>query len=141
MSGTTSPLGFPFPTDSDFVTNGDEAIQALAEAVDDYLAPADNTVTAGTNMTLAATNKVYRRGGVCMLLVDDWTTTGAISAGDTLATIPSGYRPVVAFRGTCQNHTDAVPVGLILGTDGTVKTSNAIGSGKVLKGASTFPVA
>lgn len=34
MSGTTANRGFPYPTDLDLVQQTDEAIQALAEAVD-----------------------------------------------------------------------------------------------------------
>jgi hypothetical protein len=140
MSGTTSPLAFPYPTDTDFVTNGDEAIQSLAEALDDYLAGADSALTAGASMTLGATNRAYRRGGMVYMLVDDWTTTGSISSGATIATLPAGYRPSVALRGTCSNFTDSTPVALILNTNGTVVTSNAIGSGKILKGGVTFPI-
>lgn len=138
MSGTTSPLDFPYPTDTDAVTNGDEAIQALADALNDYLEPTDAALTAGTNMTLGSPNRVYKRGAVCYVLVDDWTTTGSISAGATIATIPVGYRPATTLRATCSNFTDSVPVALILLATGAVNTSNAIGSGKVLKGGFTF---
>ena len=36
--GTTPNRGFPYPEGTDFVASGDDAIQALAEAVDDRLA-------------------------------------------------------------------------------------------------------
>lgn len=55
MGGTTPILGFPYPTGSDRVMDGDNAIQALAEAVEDVLSPGTDwepytpALTAGTN--------------------------------------------------------------------------------------------
>lgn len=37
MAGTTAAYGFPYPTGSDLVRNGDNAMQSLAQAVEDLL--------------------------------------------------------------------------------------------------------
>ena len=99
MAGTTAKLAFPYPTGTDRVADGDNAIQALAQKIEDLLAS-----TAWTNMTLenAWTNvdaslygaAAYRKVGdivECRGLVGSATTTG------TLFTLPAGFRPLKTY--------------------------------------------
>ena len=56
MAGTTTDYALPYPTGSDLVRNGDNAIQSLAEAVADLLSGTFITVTEDTTSGTQTTN-------------------------------------------------------------------------------------
>lgn len=138
MSGVTVPLGFPYPTDADFVTQGDEAIQALAEAVDDYFVGASGVLVVGVSMTLNG-SIARRRGQVGMALCSNLAAVAARAPGDTLFTLPVGFRPSVAWYGLLKSTTGVIYT-ILIGVDGTCKTSEAIAAGQSIYGALTYPL-
>lgn len=93
MAGATVPLGFPYPTDTDLVQNTDEAIQALAEAVDDYI---DGTAWANVPLlngwAVSAFGGQYRRAGRAVYLTGVFTKA-AWAAGEVFGNLPAGFRP------------------------------------------------
>lgn len=107
MAGTTNPMGFPYPTGTDRVADGDNAMQSLAEAVDDAMAGIDAAPVPGAGVTIGNT-RVYRRGRVVVLRIEGLVIP-AIGAGAVLLTVPVGYRvPTgVKFFGTVLNSTGA----------------------------------
>ena len=95
MAGTTSPLAFPYPTGTDRVADGDNAMQALAEKIDDYLAGAEAGATYQPNVTahLEGTG-VLRRGGLVVMRVGFRSISGAtIAQGTKIFAIPAGFLP------------------------------------------------
>lgn len=93
MAGTTSPLAFPYPTGTDRVMDGDNAIQALAEKVDDYLAPQGITpvgISSQNGWDVAAC-RVLRFGPFCVLQLYASKTSWGGSEG--IGVLPAGYRP------------------------------------------------
>ena len=105
MAGTTAH-GLPYPTGSDLIMDGDNAIQALAEAVDaaalregdsGTLSPAAAGFTLAAGFT-ALGGIVRRRNGVVSVNLT-FTITNALSAGDVAnaacVNIPAGWTPLV----------------------------------------------
>ena len=93
MGGTTSPLTFPYPTGTDRVADGDNAIQALAERLNTYLNTIGATVPLDSNIGALDSNYVYKTGGMATLHLGLQNNIGwnAIWA---VAFIPAGYRPI-----------------------------------------------
>jgi hypothetical protein len=94
MAGTTIPLGFPYPTGTDRVMDGDNAIQALAESVDNFLA--DGAVVGAVGITSQnvwnnAGTKLVRSGPLVVMHFDALKSTWPASEG--LGVVPVGYRP------------------------------------------------
>lgn len=89
MAGTTSNYGFPYPTGSDPISDGDTKIQELAQAIEDFI---DGSEASGklwdikVNTTDATT---YTRSGS--------TTFGAFTSGPTynFTTGPSGLFQII----------------------------------------------
>lgn len=95
MGGTTSPYGFPYPTGTDRVMDGDNAMQALAEAVDNHL---ETNLGAATPTTLlpnsapwTSSSKYAKRAGIVTFtlygLKDGWITN------EVACYLPPGFRP------------------------------------------------
>lgn len=143
MSGTTSPLGLPYPTGSDPVIAACSAIpQALAEAVDDLLAGAGPTaLLAGTSMTLNGT-RAHRRGQVGILNAENLTATANRALGSVVCTLSPGYRPSTATRGVLVVYTagTSTPILVEIQTNGEVVIANAITSGQALYGSVVYPL-
>lgn len=142
MSGVTVPLGFPYPTDADFVTLGDEAIQALAEAVDDYFVGVTSVaVAAGGSVTLNGT-RVHRRGRVGILNCENLAATALLGVGNTILTLPVGYRPAVSTRGVIVVYVAGgnTTIMVELQAGGAVVIANAIPNGAAVYGSVTFPL-
>lgn len=111
--GSTTTNGLPYPVGTDRVMDGDNAIQALAEAIDTKAlftgdtgvitpAAAGFVVVAGQCANL--TGNVRRRNGVVAIdfifnLVNAW---GAGDVANTaVITIPAGYLPSVRTSLVC----------------------------------------
>lgn len=95
MPATTPTNGLPYPLGTDRVMDGDDAIKALAEALD----PPWTALPLGANMSaragfaapgcrLVGTKKVELRGGI--------TKSSALVSADVLGTLPAAMRPAVA---------------------------------------------
>lgn len=102
MTGSTSPLGFPYLTPADNLSDLSEVMQQLAETVDDYLsslsavAPAAWVdITPGTGLTgWTGTLSYARRAGMVTLNLE--VLRAAFNPGDGILSagqIPSGFRP------------------------------------------------
>lgn len=94
MSGAT-PLGFPYPTDTDLVQNVDEAIQDLAEACEGsgaWVTPA--LLNGWANLGAGFAPFRYRKvGGV--VYVQGEVTGGTAAA---IFVLPAGFRPASTVR-------------------------------------------
>lgn len=60
-----------------------------------------------------------------------FNATGAISIGDTIATIPAGYRPAARVMFAAVNYSANSIIGLTIDSSGNVQTRTAISSGNV----------
>lgn len=105
MGGTTPKFGFPYPTGTDRVADGDNAIQALATKVEAELANAWVPLTLfGASWTVIAgygPPAVRRMGGVVFmrgLIANTGSTTSGVRIVDPL---PVGYRPISTERYPC----------------------------------------
>jgi hypothetical protein len=103
--GSTTTHGLPYPVGTDLIMNGDNAMQALAEAVDTALMADTGTLTAaaggftaGAGFT-ALTGSVRKRSGLVSAQFT-LTTSNALAAGDlgnlNCINVPVGWQPVVA---------------------------------------------
>lgn len=141
MAGVTSPLNFPYPTGTDRVADGDNAIQALAEAVDDHLSihAATGTVTLAGTVTGSAA--AYRRpGGTVILLCDFWAPAGGLAADGDLGTIAgAAYRPVVQLHGVLYNLNNGAAWLVRVGVSGLIETVNAMSANHRLIGQIILP--
>jgi hypothetical protein len=93
MAGVTVPLGFPYPTGTDRVADGDNAMQAMAEAIDNYLAPLTGVIITppALNGWNVAATKLFRMGIMAFLSLDG--AKAGWPAGESLCQLPVGYRP------------------------------------------------
>jgi hypothetical protein len=85
--GTTPNRGIPYPENSDLVTNGAAAMQAIAEALDGL---PEVAVPAAANFTSSST---ARRVGDMVDVVVALVCTGAVGGNVPAAVVPAGYRP------------------------------------------------
>jgi hypothetical protein len=104
--GAMTPNGLPYPTGGDLIMDGDNAMEALARAVDTKaLLTGDSGVVSGASQGFAAhTNfnslggNVQRRNGLVVVGLD-FRTALAQNAGNVgnvaCIVIPSGWRPKV----------------------------------------------
>lgn len=139
MAGSTAPLAFPYPTATDLVQNVDDAIKALAEAVDDYFVGSSAALVAGANVNVG-TSALYRRGHMALLSVQNLTATAALAGAAIIATIPVGYRPAVQVRGLLWNFTTATAILVEAFPNGNVQSAMAIGNGNAVYGQMSLPL-
>jgi hypothetical protein len=131
MGGTTSN-GLPYPTGTDLIMDGDNAIKALAESVDAKALGVtsgfqESPVTAGFILHsgfTALTGQVVRRNGYACLALR-CTSLNAIGAGNItnigVMTAPVGWRPWVI---TPLMVNDAGPgISLYINQSGTIALS------------------
>lgn len=66
MAGTTSNYGFPYPTGTDSINVGDNKIQELAQALEDFFdgAESGNAFIDVANSSILTDNTAYSRTGV-----------------------------------------------------------------------------
>jgi hypothetical protein len=92
--GGTTGGGLPYPSPTDPVAAGADAIRALAEAVDPYVADtgwADLTLKNGWTAATGNRSPQFRRIGKVVYLRG--RAVGAASTSTTLATLPVGFIP------------------------------------------------
>lgn len=93
MAGTTPVLKLPYPTGTDRVADGDNAIQALAQRVETVLnySQVNLVLPAGISNHQFA-SMAWARGGACTCHLTIIAQTG-VPDGFKVATVPAGYRP------------------------------------------------
>jgi len=137
MGGTTSPYGFPYPTGTDRVMDGDNAIQALAEAVDDFSFGSSASLVLDSNVgNVGGGNFVVRHGSMATLFIEmrpniDW------SSAWPLTTLPVGYRPPIRVLLNVGQFSDKTTL-LELKTNGQLCTVNVTLSGTNMYGHASF---
>lgn len=96
-------------------------------------------VTAAANVTSALT-LAYLRNGEAVVSVSA-TLTANLAAGDTLFTMPVGYRPAVTIYGSLINVSGEAAIRvLVAGVTGLVLTEVALLSGSILRGQVVIPI-
>ena len=140
MGGTTPISALPYPTGTDRVADGDNAIQALATALDEAAASSAGAgIVPGASVTIGA-GGVWRRGKLGVFSMDTWQTSAQLAALATICTLPAGYRPLAATRFLFMN-TANTTVGLgIVNPSGIIQTALLIPTGAFLNGTVTFPM-
>lgn len=155
--GTTSPLAFPYPEPTDPIAQGADAIKNLANAIDDALGDAWVILSLGSGISVASgypAPAVRKVTPWCAVVRGAVTSSAAISAQATIATIPAGplrpiatnssfiwssnqgtggtagsasYRGVINANGNIliQPTSATVNVGTILGFDGVIYSLTA----------------
>lgn len=96
MTGLT-PGGLPFPDGNDRVVDGDNAIRALAEFLDPYVADTgwvDVPIAAGFAALSENEKPQVRRIGFTVWPKGAWGPTGVSANNEfTVTTLPVGFRP------------------------------------------------
>lgn len=138
MSGTTPVLALPYATGADKVITGDNAIKALADALEALLAPTSSGVTAAANYNSASVT-VDRSGKVAICNVNG-ASTGALASGATLFTLPPGYRPKRLMFADLVNASAGTTVRVHADTTGIVTTQAAINAVELLRGSFPLPL-
>ena len=107
--------------------------------IPDYAPVTGGALSLGTNIAdYAASDSTYQAPTYTRGLdgrVDVMGTinaTGAISIGDTIATLPAGFRPAKRVTFVGHNITTNTPVGLTIASDGTMVTRAAFASSDVI---------
>ena len=143
MAGTTSPLGFPYPTDTDLVSQGDEAIQSLAEAVDDALVGVTSTaITPGTGVTIGGQGaRVTRFGKLCLFRANLAVGGSGLAAGGNICAVPAGFRPTETTYATGINFTTGAFIGIgVEPTAGNVTVLVAVAAGTNFVGSLVYVI-
>lgn len=97
------------------------------------------SLTAGTNITLASgfNNLATKKNGV-VTIEFALTTSAAVSGGEAVAFVPSGYRPSKEVRGVCYFTDGYVRFGI--NSNGNIITYTNLASGKSVLGSVTYIV-
>jgi hypothetical protein len=139
MGGNTPYYGFPYPTGTDRVADGDNAIQSLATAIDialsDYrLTVSEAPFSVASDWTGSGT---ARKSGAVVTVTINASKADWIAAA-WIAIVPPGFHPPVTtyFAGVLLG--TGQPVGLELTADGVLKTLVAEGAGVGVAGSCTF---
>jgi hypothetical protein len=139
MAGTTNPLAFPYPTGTDRVMDGDNAIQALAEALNTNLVGTIQTPTLAAQLTNNAT-RYARRGTTGFFSVSAQATT-AIAPPFLMTTIPVGFRPVFTWYSTMMTYEDRTLLLVEVQATGSVMIQNPVANGVRIFGSIAYPLA
>jgi hypothetical protein len=142
MAGTTPKFAWPYPTGTDLVMNGDNAMEALARATETTITTKDSaSCTAGPNVTLWGGTVVLRTGGWGTLCVS-YSPSLAMANGAVVATLPVGFRPgneiyfTVVDLLAASNFANA----LLVDSSGQVKCMRADASTQQHVGSCSFPI-
>lgn len=115
MATTTN--GLPYPVGTDRVMDGDDAIKALAEALD----PPWTALTMQSGFSAQAGTPGFRViAGTCYLRGHVQRTTGNLAAGDIPCNVPAAGRPIAssvsmpaAIAGTGTGRVDVSTAGVL----------------------------
>jgi hypothetical protein len=141
MGSTTPVFAFPYPVGTDRVTDGDNAIQALAEKMEAVKGVKTALVAGGGTAGQDADGIcVYRLPGQCLLRMF-LNNVGAIGANVVIATLPAGLRPAIRCFGnaaTLSPSAGIIPIDIQ--TDGTIRLGLGIGAGGIWGGMIPYPL-
>lgn len=142
MPSATANLAFPYSVPADALNTVDDTMQALADAVDTYLAP--GTVgghTIGSGITDGGVT-LYRLLDSAGLLNVNVSTAAAQAAGKVILTLPVGFRPPATIWGTLVGVTGSETACRVhVNADGTVAVQPAIAAGTIIRGSVVIPLA
>lgn len=138
MGSVTPKFGYPYPVGTDRVMDGDDAIAALATAIENHTAGADAACVAGASIVLNV-GRVYRRGPLG-LLVFNALANANVAANATFLTIPAGYRPLAQWRGAAFHAGGSVAL-VVASLDGTVTCNLALNNAQSVHGSLVYPIA
>jgi hypothetical protein len=103
--GSNTTNGLPYPVGTDRIMDGDNAMQALAEAVDAKTLASTGAITlAAAGFSAAAgftgmAGAVVKRGGFVGMSLTALVSTNALTAGDmgnvVCLNLPAAYQPLV----------------------------------------------
>jgi len=141
MGGTTTPLAFPYPTGTDRVADGDNAIQALAEKVDDYFVGTSAVVALNPGFDSVGNGLyVVRRGAMVYLNVQLHCNT-TVGPGYSFAFIPAAYLPFqnVVFPAFTQDKT-LHWLNVAVANGGLYDGADSYGPGAYITGQTAYPI-
>lgn len=135
-----TPLtNLPYPIGTDKVINGDNAIKALADALDGNATMGTAAaVTLGALVTGGGT--CYRKPGFVIASVDFTIGAGGVAASFIVAGVPANYRPPGTFHfqlGTTVN--PSVQHMFRVTAAGGIETVNALAAGLRIIGSPHWP--
>lgn len=141
MPGSTAILALPYPLATEPVSQGDDAIKALAEAVDAYIASGNTTMSSSGAGVNAAAVVAYRRAKFALFNVN-LSTTAALASGAILFVVPAGYRPPagVTIFGTLVDSGSGATIRVHFEAAGNVTVQQAVASGVTVRGSVTVPL-
>jgi hypothetical protein len=136
MGSSTANLAIPYPTGTDRVTDGDNAMQAMAERVDALIWRGTGlwlplSVSVGTPVGAGYRDPTYTRDGRWVHVRGNLGGYGGgLSAGATVFTLPLGYRPTQQETFVIRGGTTAAAViAFNILTTGEGKLDSALGAG------------
>lgn len=139
MTGTT-PLGLPYPTGGDLASQIPDHIQALAEALDDYLGGLSAVAPVGwTNVTLTGwtgNGQYARRAGMVTIALE--VTLGSFNPGDGIGVMPVGLRPARTVRAVGEFNGAIRP--FLVNTSGLIAVAGSGTQSGGIYGSITYPV-
>ena len=137
MAGATTN-GIPYPTGSDRVMDGDNAMQAMAEKIDPSVAATSGVGSFGPGCS--GKLNVFRRGRVCHFNFEVTSANGT-AAGFSLGTLPVGFRPVEQWFFQCLIVSSSANLSVELSTaGGFVPNVTGLAAGGRIIGSVTFPL-
>lgn len=148
MPGYTAPMQIPYPTPGDTLRDAVSTIPAAAATkVNDLLAALQGVAAANValvhsssfNPTGTFPTTAFRRAGMVTVVMG--ADKNGWGGGETVATLPVGYRPAFNVYAFGLRTSDAGPIPLLITSGGLIQTVTAspVGSGG-LKGHFTIAV-
>lgn len=115
--GGTTPGGLPYPDPTDPISEGADAIRALAEA-SESLKVMSGFLT-GSGIIIFGSTYAYKmpNGLVALHLGVRNSGTNAIAEGQVVGTLPLGFRPLVSQTGNAAQYQGGSPVNAAGGFD------------------------
>lgn len=144
MGGTTTPVALPYPTGTDRVADGDNAIQALAEAVDNYFVGVESVIlySSGVVDNAGDPSRLFQRGRSVHLYFNLMLNVAA-GAGTVLCAVPDVYRPASDWRFFAWEPNAggaAIRAMTMLRASGNIYCEAALASGSILAGSVSYPL-
>lgn len=145
MGGTTTaPWSIPYPTGTDRVADGDNAIQAVADRVTLLLgqslngAPLPYTVVPALAAGWTGVVLYGMKAGWVSVYVGITRATWGVTEG--ICTIPAGYRPGLTQYSALMAANGAVPIMCSLAIDGGMRVQPASSTAGGLYGGFSYPL-
>jgi hypothetical protein len=141
MGGTTSPLAFPYPTGTDRVADGDNAIQALAEAIDDNIVGANTAILLQPNVIAWDGGSMASRRGRTVHIRLGFQIQTTFASTQRLLTVPAAYCPAVRCRFLLWNNTAGGVLPFYVDPDGGLAATPALTTANwQFMGSASYPL-